>query len=640
MKARHMRIPCICLILCFSTVCIRAADVPVPAAEELQKLIGEYAAYVALPPDEQAKASKPVYSYPPLTKEGADQWRKALWLAWIVFLKNSRSKAEIDSGDPWIKGQGIVQGTLHLAPGKNTNFSTHYGTRQFGAKPEKGWPLYINLHSGGTNKANNDNMWALTKSQYPIKIGRYISPRSILDTAESWHEPNNYVLLSRLLAEAYALWDIDPNRVYIMGFSMGGWGTLHLAPSIPDYWAAAAASSGAGFLGATNRASPDNLRNTPMMIQVGTEDKAFGRYPLSKAFAEAITALHEKDPDGYVVKFKAHQGKGHQINDRDTPNWLAGFTRDPLPKKIVWQQPVPMPDKTSEDIAKIMQSNFGFSEYYRRRCYWLRNSAPGASQRVVAMRDGNTINLEQIKQLANLTILLDDRMADLDKPVRVVADGKPLSENIIQRQVGTLIATLVERGDPELVFSAELTVKLVDSAAQLEKQELKTVDKLLERAEYRQMQKRYVEATADIEAALKLDPSQGPLVLFPRLQQLAKLRDDPADKLKVLQRWAEVKTDNASLMIACAWECMTTTREDLRDAKAALVYAQKALELSGSKDVKILHTLALAYFRNDRIKDAVETERQAVALLPSNLPPEVRAPFETQLKEFEAALKK
>ena len=66
--------------------------------------------------------------------------------------------------------------------------------------------------------------------------------------------------------------------------------------------AAVAASAGAGFVGATGRCHPDNLRNTPMMIQIGTRDLAYRRYPLSKAFAQALQDLHAKDPDGYDVE--------------------------------------------------------------------------------------------------------------------------------------------------------------------------------------------------------------------------------------------------------------------------------------------------------------------------------------------------
>ena len=52
----------------------------------------------------------------------------------------------------------------------------------------------------------------------------------------------------------------------------------------------------------------------------------------------------------------------------------------------------------------------------------------------------------------------------------------------------------------------------------------------------------------------------------------------------------------------------------------------------------LLHALALAYFRNDRKQEALDTQRQVLVRLPANLPAEARAPFEAQLKKFEAAL--
>ena len=52
------------------------------------------------------------------------------------------------------------------------------------------------------------------------------------------------------------LGDVDPNRVYIMGYSAGGDGVYQLAPRMADRWAAAAMMAGH-----PNDASPLGLRN-------------------------------------------------------------------------------------------------------------------------------------------------------------------------------------------------------------------------------------------------------------------------------------------------------------------------------------------------------------------------------------------
>ena len=68
---------------------------------------------------------------------------------------------------------------------------------------------------------------------------------------------------------------IDEHRMYLMGHSMGGAGTLHLGTKYPDKWAALAAAAPAAFT------SPDVLKSlvgkgVPVMIMRGDQDTLIG----------------------------------------------------------------------------------------------------------------------------------------------------------------------------------------------------------------------------------------------------------------------------------------------------------------------------------------------------------------------------
>ncbi|MFM7134992.1 MAG: hypothetical protein ACKO0W_11820, partial [Planctomycetota bacterium] len=65
-----------------------------------------------------------------------------------------------------------------------------------------------------------------------------------------------------------------------------------------------------------------------------------------------------------------------------------------------------------------------------------------------------------------LGILLDDDMVDLDKRVRVVMGETTLFEGVVPRTIGTLAATLAERGDPSAIFSAAIEVAIPQPEAQ------------------------------------------------------------------------------------------------------------------------------------------------------------------------------
>jgi pimeloyl-ACP methyl ester carboxylesterase/tetratricopeptide (TPR) repeat protein len=611
-----------------------ADAVPVPGQAELLRLIRAQMDHAALAPDVRAGTPRPGANLPPLGKADAEAWRHALWTAWVEQVKETRSPQQIELGDPWTTGKGIVAATWWPASGKKQALVMRYFTRVFGQKPEGGWPLYINLHAGGNNQANNDRCWVLTRTQYAIGTGLYLCPRSLRDLAESWYDPVNYPLLDRILAEAMALWDVNPDKIYLMGFSMGGWGVMHLAPTLPDRWAAVSASSGAGFVGATGRSQPDNLRNTPILIQSGGTDIDFGRLPLSRAFAAALKGFHERDTAGYEVVFKEHAGQGHQIKDGDAPGWLARHTREPLPTRIVWQQPFPTAGNSKENIDKLNARDWGTAAHYARQAGWLRNEQPGAYQRIVANRDGNTVTIEEADHVGEVVILLNDRMADLDQPVRVLCGGKELASVTPKRTVDALIASLIARGDRQMMFSAELVVKPVDTTAALEGKDLTTAADLLRRSRYRQAKGRFAEALDDLDAAVKLDPARGLDGGFKEMQTLAATLKDVPRSAEIVRRWADADAGNANLQQQAAQFLLGDNPNLPIDAVAGLRFAERAVAAQPANP-RFLQTLGFAQHANGKAEESVATIRKAMDLLPAKGSEEQRKRMEMIVKAFE-----
>jgi hypothetical protein len=94
--------------------------------------------------------------------------------------------------------------------------------------------------------------------------------------------------------------------------------------------------------------------------------------------------------------------------------------------------------------------------------YWLAlpSGAARVNQEIHAQRQGNTIKILQVKDVDRLMIRLNDAMLNLDAPVTVQQGPRRLFRGVAPRTVQTLAQTLQERGDPRLVFSAEITVGL------------------------------------------------------------------------------------------------------------------------------------------------------------------------------------
>ena len=74
----------------------------------------------------------------------------------------------------------------------------------------------------------------------------------------------------RVLERVRASYNVDADRIYLMGHSMGGAGTWYLGAKYSDLWAGVAPISGAG--GIRDRESAERFRSLPTLIMHGELD--------------------------------------------------------------------------------------------------------------------------------------------------------------------------------------------------------------------------------------------------------------------------------------------------------------------------------------------------------------------------------
>ncbi|HZN56838.1 MAG TPA: tetratricopeptide repeat protein, partial [Planctomycetota bacterium] len=89
---------------------------------------------------------------------------------------------------------------------------------------------------------------------------------------------------------------------------------------------------------------------------------------------------------------------------------------------------------------------------------------------------------------------------------------------------------------------------------------------------------------------------------------------------EILQRIVAAPNAAATHFNHYAWTLLTCEIEDLRDPKAALPLAQRAVELTHGQDFASLDTLALALFLTGDVARAVATSEKALSLLPPPSP--------------------
>ena len=312
-----------------------------------------------------------------------------------------------------------------------------YAYRVFGEKPVDGRSFYISMHGGGGTAARvNDQQWQNQIRLYEPAEGVYLAPRAPNDAWNMWHQGHIDPLFDRLIETMVVMEGVNPDRVYLMGYSAGGDGVYQLAPRMADRFAAASMMAGH-----PNNASPLGLRNLPFSIQVGGRDAAYKRNTIAKQWGDRIAKLQAYDDDGYEHWVKIYPNTGHWMNRKDAVAvpWMAKQTRRTMPKRIVWE-----PGRSVDD-----------------RFYWLKMAAADrkAAGTVTAEIEGQRITLTAMNP-AKVTVRLSDAMLDLDKPIEIVANGKAVHRGRVQRTIGVVSRTLEERGDPRGVYAGEVTVQV------------------------------------------------------------------------------------------------------------------------------------------------------------------------------------
>ena len=382
------------------------------AVEELRQ-------YVAEDVQKREPLSEQSFAQQPLTKEEAEEAFEILWEDMKQQIAASRQEA-LDARVITVDG-----------------VSMKFDYKIFGEPVEGKRSLYISMHGGGgTTPEVNDQQWENQKGLYEPEEGIYLAPRAPSNDWNLWHKPHIDPLFDYLISTLVVLENVDPNRVYLMGYSAGGDGVYQLAPRMADRFAAAAMMAGH-----PNDAEPYGLRNIGFTIHMGGQDKAYNRNTVAKEWGEWLEKLQEADPEGYKHWVAIYPTYGHWMNrvDRAAVPWMAKFVRDPYPNRVVWRQ---------DDVTHT-------------RFYWLgiREEDQQARATVIASYEDQTIQIEQ-SDVKVLKIRLNDEMVDLDQPIKVVFGEKVLFSGKVERTIETMAAALQERQDPASVFYAEITVEL------------------------------------------------------------------------------------------------------------------------------------------------------------------------------------
>jgi dienelactone hydrolase len=309
------------------------------------------------------------------------------------------------------------------------------GTPQFaraflpaGYDPAKKWPLVIQLH--GYNPANPEYVrWWSVDSRHTNIDTEFAGGEQVIFVEPHGRGNTQYYGLGdndvmRVLAEARRLFNVDDDRVYLTGESMGGWGTWNVATRHPDVFAAIAPVFG----GADYHSQMSEER----LAALSPVDRFFQERWSSWALAEGLNNMpiyiHHGDADGavdvewsrwgvkllqrwgYDVRYREYPGRVHETLQTSSSNpnasipWFLEHRRDPDPRHVRIRSP----------------------ELRHARSYWVdvRQSASALAFVDVDAEivDRNVIRLDT-RNVLEVVLTPGAALVDVTRPVTVVWNG-------------------------------------------------------------------------------------------------------------------------------------------------------------------------------------------------------------------------
>ena len=222
--------------------------------------------------------------------------------------------------------------------------------------PAKKWPLVIQMH--GYNPANPVYVrWWAADERHSHLDTEFSDHRGVI-YMEPHGRGNTYYIgmgdkdILSVITEAKRLFNVDEDRIYLTGDSMGGWGTWNVATRHPDLFAAIAPVFGGSDyhaqmseedlakLGPLDRfvhekqsswAMADGLLNIPIFVHHGDEDKS-----VNVEYSRWGVRLLQRW--GYDVRYHEYPGRSHEALESQNGNlnieWFLGHRRNPNPRHV------------------------------------------------------------------------------------------------------------------------------------------------------------------------------------------------------------------------------------------------------------------------------------------------------------------
>ena len=252
----------------------------------------------------------------------------------------------------------------------------------------KSWPLLVVLHGKG------DGPIIVPPINSMVQIGPF-------GRGDLWYRGLGEKDVFECIELARQIFNINPDRIYLCGFSIGGAGTFGLGLKNPDTWAACVPVCGT----LSNLELIGNANNLPFWINTGSVDKVVPAKYSKKAYKKAVELGFDR------WKYTEYEGMGHSfwIDWPRIEKWLLDQKRIHKPSQV---------DFTCNEPA---------------RAYWAeitKKFNEDSRARINAQITSQKIKIKTVNT-ADYTLYLESAPIELSKEVTITENGSQIFQDIL-----------------------------------------------------------------------------------------------------------------------------------------------------------------------------------------------------------------
>ena len=353
--------------------------------------------------------------------------------------------------------------------------------------PKEPTGLIVFMHGGSNTSSRRAPRLTLdfppegTPENESNQLGNVFNATGLIAVGPSapWDEESYYrwclresdEYLADVIRECGSRFHIDPDRVILVGHSMGGFGAYHHAQRQPDRFSSIVAHAGSWSLGYLPA-----MRGTPLCIIQGVNDAREGvRWHYTDVEYARLT---HKLLTGYQLEhtYYEHAGKHAVAEGKEhIAKYLAvakNLRRDPYCSRVTIATPAgfrrnycsALADNRWLSINDTLPGNLRYDELVTNDAddFHAWRLSHQVSERSGAMIDAVNRGHNQITlttaNVAECTVWLHPRMVDVAKPINIVLNGKQVFANRVQPSLFVALESYERRHDWGLIYPIKIVL--------------------------------------------------------------------------------------------------------------------------------------------------------------------------------------